>query len=109
MVRFYVTFLIVIILPVTLFSYTIYTNSIEKAKTELLNAKRSALFTDRLYLQKQFQNIEQKYNQFKTNRSLRDVLDGTYDTNKTVMYEYIREYKILSRLIRTTIRSSTIS
>jgi two-component system, sensor histidine kinase YesM len=98
MARFYVTFLIVIILPVTLFSYMIYTNSMEKAKTELLNAKRSALLTDRLYLQKQFQNIEQKYNQFKNSRSLRDVLDGTYATNKTVMYEYIREIQNLVML-----------
>jgi len=98
MTRFYVTFLIVIILPITLFSYTIYNNSLEKAKTELLNAKQSALFTDRLYLQKQFQNIEQKYNQFKNSRSLRDVLDGTYNTNKTVMYEYVREIQNLVML-----------
>ena len=101
MVRFFVTFLFVLFLPISLLSYTVYTNSMETTKTELLNVKRAALFSDRLYLQNQFQNIEEKYNQFKNSRSLRDVLDGTYHTNKTVMYQYILEILNLIQINKT--------
>ena len=89
--RFIAIYLLVLVLPSTLACYFIYTSTAKSASGELMQAKRDALFSDRLYFQNQLQNVEMKYSQFKNSKSLNDVLDSTYNIDRTVMYEYVKE------------------
>jgi two-component system sensor histidine kinase YesM len=89
--RFIAIYLLVLVLPSAMTCYFIYTNAVKSARDELMRAKREATFADRLYFQNQLQNVESKYFQFKNSKSLNNVLDSTYRTDRSVMYEYIRE------------------
>lgn len=89
--RFLMAYLLVLLLPIALLSTSVYTNAVGNERAALLEAKREALFSDRLYIQNQLQNIEEKYHQFKNSASLRDILDGTLSTDREIMYAYVKE------------------
>lgn len=89
--RFFLTYLLVVLLPTLLFGKILYSNTLRQLRTELINTEKEALLSDRYYLENQLKYIEEKYNQFNVSSGLADILNQNASTSRSIMYTYVKD------------------
>lgn len=91
MQRFFLTYFLVVLLPTFLLGMLLYSNDLRQLHTELINAEKESLLSDKYYLENQLHYIEEKYNQFKVSSELADILDQNVSTPRSIMYTYVKD------------------
>lgn len=89
--RLVVVYLLVLVLPISWLCYVVYDSASRGAREELTSMLFDSGYAERLSLQNQMQSVEMQYFQFRKNKSLRNVLDSTFNRERPVMYEYIKD------------------
>lgn len=89
--RFFFIYLLVVLLPTLLLGNLLYSNDLKQVRSELINAKKESLMSDKYYLENQMEHIKDKYNQFKVSTALSDILEHGVNTPKNIMYLYIKD------------------
>ena len=69
----------------------LYSNDLRQLHTELINAEKESLLSDKYYLENQMQYIEEKYNQFKVSSELAEILEQDVSTPRSIMYTYVKD------------------
>lgn len=93
--RLVAVYFLALVLPIAWLCYAVYDSASRGAQEEIISMQVDSAHVARLSLQNQMQSVEMQYFQFRKNKSLRDVLDGTFSSERTVMYEYIKDFRDL--------------
>lgn len=86
--RFFIWFILLAVLPVTIACHWFYVNTVQSMQKEMLNMRMETAYADRFYLQNQLDDVESVYYQYKNSTSLNGIIDLTYVTYKNIMYQY---------------------
>lgn len=99
--RFFLTYLLVVLLPTLLLGMLLYSNDARQIRTELINAEKESLLSDKYYLENQLQYIEEKFDQFRVSSELASILNQNVSTPKNVMYTYVKDVATLIKSIQS--------
>ncbi len=98
MPRFFITYLLVILLPTLLICYFLYTDNLKQARMVYINTKKESLISDQNYLENNFLYVEEKFNLFNNASGLSELLDGTCSGKRDVVYTYLKDVVPLTKL-----------
>lgn len=96
--KFIITYILAIFIPSFFIANFLYNDTMEQARSELVNSRKDSLLANKNYMETQFSSIEQKALLFHNASGLYELLEPTFSNTKEVVYTYWKDFVTLTKV-----------